>query len=43
VIEQARRTGCRVHILHLSSADALPMIAAARAERVRLSVGTCPH
>jgi len=43
VIELARRTGCRVHILHLSSADALPMIAAARAEGVRLSVETCPH
>ncbi len=43
VIEAARRTGCRVHVLHLSSADALPMIAAARADGVRLSVETCPH
>jgi allantoinase len=30
VIELARWTGCRVHILHLSSSDALPMIASAR-------------
>ncbi|MPV38754.1 allantoinase AllB [Georgenia subflava] len=43
VIEVARRTGGRAHILHLSNADALPMIAAARAEGVRLSVETCPH
>ena len=43
VIELARRTGCRVHILHLSSSDALPMLASARGEGVRVSVETCPH
>ncbi|SDI10442.1 allantoinase [Actinokineospora alba] len=43
VIELAKSTGCRAHILHLSSADALPMIAAARGEGVRLTVETCPH
>jgi allantoinase len=43
VIEAARRTGARAHILHLSDAGALPMIAAARAEGVRLTVETCPH
>jgi allantoinase len=43
VIEAARSTGGRAHILHLSSSDALPMIAAARAEGVRLTVETCPH
>jgi len=43
VIELARSTGARVHVLHLSSADALPMIVAARADGVRLSVETCPH
>ncbi|MGI8949254.1 MAG: allantoinase AllB, partial [Ornithinimicrobium sp.] len=43
VIEAARRTGGRAHILHLSDAGALPMIAAARADGVRLSVETCPH
>ena len=32
VIELARWTGCRVHILHVSSSDALPMIATARRE-----------
>jgi allantoinase len=43
VIERARRTGARAHILHLSSSDALPMIAAARRDGVRLTVETCPH
>ena len=43
VIESARRTGARAHILHLSSAGALPMIRAARADGVRLTVETCPH
>ncbi|MFY7068589.1 allantoinase AllB [Nocardiopsis changdeensis] len=43
VIETARRTGVRAHILHLSSAAALPLIARAREEGVRLTVETCPH
>ncbi|MEO5757826.1 MAG: allantoinase AllB [Mesorhizobium sp.] len=43
VIEAARVTGARAHILHLSSADALPMIASAIEDGVRLSVETCPH
>jgi allantoinase len=32
-----------VHILHLSAASALPLIAAARAEGVRVTAETCPH
>ncbi|MPY82568.1 MAG: allantoinase AllB [Actinophytocola sp.] len=43
VIDLARRTGARVHILHLSSSDALPMIADARRDGVALTVETCPH
>ncbi len=43
VIERARRTGARAHIVHLSSSDALGMIAAAKADGVRLTVETCPH
>lgn len=43
VIDAARRTGARAHVLHLSSADALPMIRAAKREGVRLTVETCPH
>ncbi|MDO4927549.1 MAG: allantoinase AllB [Corynebacterium sp.] len=43
VIQAAAQTGCRVHILHLSDANSLPAIAAAKAQGVRLSVETCPH
>ncbi|MFC7329001.1 allantoinase AllB [Marinactinospora rubrisoli] len=42
-IATARRTGTRVHLLHLSSATALPLIAEARADGVPLTVETCPH
>ncbi len=42
-IEAARATGGRVHILHLSAATALPLIAAAKAEGVRVTAETCPH
>ncbi|MEA9987084.1 allantoinase AllB [Subtercola sp. RTI3] len=43
VIEGLRRTGARAHILHLSSASALPTIRAAKAEGLHLTVETCPH
>jgi allantoinase len=43
VIAAARETGCRVHVVHLSSAEALPALAAARAEELMISVETCPH
>jgi allantoinase len=43
VIEAARSSGCRAHIVHLSSADAVPALAAARKEGVRITVETCPH
>jgi allantoinase len=43
VIAAARETGCRTHLVHLSSAEALPAIAAAKAEGVRLTAETCPH
>ena len=43
VIRLARETGGRVHILHLSSAEALEMIAAAKADGLPLTVETCPH
>ena len=42
-IEAARDTGAPVHILHLSSATALPLIADARAGGVRVTAETCPH
>src|SRR5690606_30030762 len=43
VIERARWTGARAHVLHLSSSDALPMIATAKRDGVRITVETCPH
>ncbi|MCD2442916.1 allantoinase AllB [Agromyces sp. SYSU K20354] len=43
VIERAARTGVRAHILHLSDADALDRIDAAKRHGVRLTVETCPH
>jgi allantoinase len=43
VIESARWTGGRAHVLHLSSSDTLPMMASARRDGVRVSVETCPH
>ena len=43
VLAVARRTGARVHILHLSSAESLPLIEEAKAGGVRVSVETCPH
>ena len=32
-----------MHVLHLSAASALPLIAAARADGVRVTAETCPH
>ncbi|MHC5907637.1 allantoinase AllB [Streptomyces sp. S6] len=43
LLEQAARLHARVHVLHLSSADALPLIAKAKADGVRVTVETCPH
>lgn len=43
VIDAARRTGARAHILHLSSADALEAIASAKHEGLPITAETCPH
>ncbi len=43
MIRLCRETKARVHIVHLSSADALPLLRAARAEGLPLTVETCPH
>lgn len=43
VIDGVRATGVRAHVLHLSSAAALPMIAQAKAQGLPLTVETCPH
>ncbi|MEV0276524.1 allantoinase AllB [Streptomyces sp. NPDC050610] len=43
LIALAARLGARVHVLHLSSSDALPLIAEAKRAGVRLTAETCPH
>jgi allantoinase len=43
MIALCREYRCPVHIVHLSSADMLPELAAARAEGLPLTVETCPH
>ncbi len=43
VIRLCREFGSPMHVVHLSSADALPMLSAARSEGVPLTVETCPH
>ena len=43
LIEAARHTGASVHLLHLSSSDAVPMVRTARRDGVSMTVETCPH
>jgi len=43
MIRLSREFGTRVHIVHLSSADAVPLIRKAQAEGVNISAETCPH
>ncbi|MFL5351084.1 allantoinase AllB [Archangium sp.] len=43
MIELCRKHRGRVHIVHLSSSDALPDIAAARREGLPFGAETCPH
>ncbi len=43
MIRLGRETGCRIHIVHHSSADALETLRAAKASGAQLTVETCPH
>jgi allantoinase len=43
LIDLARATRARVHVLHLSAASALPALAAAHREGLDVSAETCPH
>lgn len=43
LIKLCRETGARVHVVHHSSADALPMLRVAKAEGLPLTAETCPH
>ena len=39
----ARETGCRLHVVHVSSGEGAALIAQARAEGTDVSAETCPH
>ena len=39
----ARETGCRLHVVHVSSGEGAALIAQARLEGVDVSAETCPH
>jgi allantoinase len=43
VVDTARTTGGRAHVVHLSASGAVPALREARAAGVDLSVETCPH
>lgn len=43
MIRLSRETGCRIHIVHHSSADALGMLREAKASGAQFTVETCPH
>jgi allantoinase len=43
LIRLSRETGARVHVVHHSSADALPLLREAKAEGVAITAETCPH
>lgn len=43
LIELSRNHGCRVHIVHLSSGEALADLRAARTNGLPITVETCPH
>jgi allantoinase len=43
LVRLAREYGSRIHVVHVSSARAIPLIREARAEGLRLTAETCPH
>lgn len=43
LVKLSREFGARVHIVHLSTATALPLLRGAKSEGVAVSVETCPH
>ncbi|HEU4455904.1 MAG TPA: allantoinase AllB [Longimicrobium sp.] len=43
LIDLCREYGTRVHVVHLSATEALPLLRDARAEGLPVTVETCPH
>ena len=42
-VSLAQETGCRLHVVHVSSGEGAALIAQARMEGVNVSAETCPH
>jgi allantoinase len=43
LVELVRETGCRVHVVHVASQSAVPLLRAAQAEGLPVTAETCPH
>ncbi len=43
VVAAAKETGCRIHVVHLAAAAALPVLRAARRAGTPVTAETCPH
>jgi allantoinase len=43
LVRLCRETGCRVHIVHVASAEVLPVLRDAREEGLPITAETCPH
>src|SRR5207237_8924535 len=43
VLGLCRETGCRVHVVHVSAADSLDLVRAARDAGLPVTAETCPH
>jgi allantoinase len=43
LVDLARQYGTRLHIVHLATSEALPILRAARADGVSITAETCPH
>jgi len=43
LVRLCRETGCQVHIVHVSSAEVLPLLRRAREEGLPVTAETCPH
>jgi allantoinase len=43
LVRLCRESGCRVHIVHVASAEVLPVLRRAREEGLPITAETCPH
>ena len=43
LVRLCRETGCRIHVVHVASAEVLPVLRRAREEGLPVTAETCPH